>query len=344
MPELDPTAPAQSTAEPIELTPREPAAPVAVSAKKPLMDLTDAERLEWRTTGNRPDAAPAPVSAPAPKPEEPRTVSKRQLQINDYERRIAEQDAELARLRSPKPAAAPRSDPQTQPAPVTLAETIARPDIRTAPLAEGDFYTKFPESGVGDYADYRASYRYAYNQAREQQQTRQQAVAAETQTRVSKATASIEAASKTDPAFMTKIAPLLEGPTALQTVDQARKEGKRIGPEHVFATSLIKSDVAAQILQHLADHPETLQDVRAMTDPEDVLTYFGELQARYRTRKPAADQPPPPKTFTDAPDPPVVLGNRPGEPVDPVVSALKRRDTGAYIREMNARDLAARRG
>lgn len=341
MPEIESAAPAQ----PAEVT-----APVLTPSQQAVADndFTRFEQLERETSGKPASAQPAAeppkepvVAAPAPKADEPKGVSKRQQTINDYERRIAEQDAELARYRTPQPPAAPRSEPRPQAAPVTLQETIARPDIRQAPMAEGDFYAKFPDSGVGDYADYRAAYRYAYNKLDDQRRSIQEQAATSDQARVTKARTGLEDAAKADPAFTAKIAPLL---SSLQTREQAIQDGLRPGPEHDFGSALVRSPYAAQLLAHIADYPEVLEQVKALESRSEVLTFFGELQAQFKhtDSKPAAVVPPSPKTVTDAPDPAPTLGTRSTTPADPRAAAIAGGDFLAFERAEHAAAAAQR--
>jgi len=160
MADVAPAVPAQPAPSPPTAAPDTPS---AGSPTDTLANLSAPELQDWRQTGTLPDGAsarrrpdtdaaagdaapdeaatPKPTAAPTP---EQRAVSKRQAQINDYERRIAEQAAELARYKTP-PAAPTRPTPDR--APIRL-------DITKPPLDEAAFYTARPDASTADYLRY----------------------------------------------------------------------------------------------------------------------------------------------------------------------------------------------
>ena len=299
------------------------------------------------------EAAPVETKAPAP---ESKPVSKRQERINEYERTIAELRAENARLRvPPSPPAAPRSELPK----ITMADIIDRPDLSQPPLSEQAFFAQFQTAGLGDYSEYRAAYRIAHARAQDARQTEQTARQEETDARIEKARTSMDTAMKDD-AFKEKIAPLLSTlETAEQRLANIREQTGRdltpseiprvVGAEHYFAGAITRSEVAAQLLAHLADHPDVLQQVRTInpyTDQgaADLRALFYRLEGQYlATASAPAPAPVPVKTHTDAPPPPKTLGSRPSTAADPLKEAVISRNYTDFER-LKREELAAARG
>lgn len=342
---LDPSASAQSV-EP-QITPT-PASPV----KRP-MEMSDAERQEWKLTGTRPPkeaaepddadeaiAPTAPVAAapetPAPAPSKP--ISKRQQQINDYERRLAESTAEIARLkafnamRSPSaPAPAPAPSPQAVPAqPQTVDALIARPDISGPALTPEQFFQKFPEADVWTYPRYINKYDTAFERAESHQQQQQAAIRQQTDEHVAQFTARVQTARQKYPDFESKGMALA-----------LRMEGPDRGP---IENAVFLSPVGPDLLQHFAEHQDELQRLYQIPSRHsrkdwadaEILFEIGKIAARFD--QPARAQAPLPTT--SAPDPPIALGARATEPVEPLTTAIKRRDFSTYKQLANSRDLA----
>lgn len=336
MPDVVPAAPAQPAADPV-LTPSQQ----AVASN----DFSTFEKLERETLKGKPAPAPAsakPADPPtevakvadaAPKPEEPKGVSKRQQAINDYERTIAELRAENSRLKTPPPPAAPRSDPKPQPT------APAFPDYQT-------YLQTHPDTSLEAYIDARQDFREAHRARAAEESQREKQMREDAETRFERARTSMETALK-DPEFKEKVRPLL---FTLQTAEQARVDGLNPGPEHFFAGAITRSDVAPKLLAHLADHPEVLERIRALDlrDPrheQELRATFYRLEGQFLSPPaPPAPAPPvatPPKTITDAPDPAHTLGSRSASAVDPSAAAVKNNDYVAFERAERERLLAA---
>lgn len=109
--------------------------------------------------------------------------------------------------------------------------------------------------------------------------------------------------------------------------------------------SILASEVGAQMVLHLAEHPEDVRRIGALMQT-DMTAALRALWTIEKSIDPAAHAAPavePANQITKAPAPPTVLGDRAADAADAVESAVKRRDAGAYIREANARELAAAR-
>lgn len=119
-------------------------------------------------------------------------------------------------------------------------------------------------------------------------------------------------------------------------------DGTPIGPHHALAEEILKSPVTPQLLQHFSTD-EGRADWRRLCamPPSDLLRAFGRLEARFEADASAGTGPLAPKTRSSAPLPPTTVGDRPADAGDPLESAVKRKDPGAYIREANKRALAA---
>jgi hypothetical protein len=322
---------------PTQDAPAPPAAPVTATEQAVITNdvsaYRDARRAE-RSTGK---PAPAPVlpesgkatpDAAATKPtEEARTVSKRQQQINDYERRIAAQDAELARLRSttaaPAPAPAPRAPASAAPVGESFPEFAA-------------FVAQHPDATFESYMDARLDWREAQRaqlsqreQAARESQQEHQATVAGFASRVAEATTA-------DPAFWDKVSPEL---TALETREKVLADGRQPGPGNDLATEIIRSELGPQLLRHLTDHPDDLAKLRACTTRGQLIKVFGRLEARLEQ----GAVPPPQKLVSDVPPPPTTLGSRPGSQADPVRAAVARGDITGYREARRAERLAAHR-
>lgn len=116
-------------------------------------------------------------------------------------------------------------------------------------------------------------------------------------------------------------------------------------PSPLLAEAVLYSDLAPQIAYHLNTHLDEYRALIALA-PGPMLKALGKLEARLEAAQPAgtpAAVAPLVNHVTRAPAPPVTLGSRPAVPADEAESAVARRDVGAYIRSMNAREAGARR-
>lgn len=117
-------------------------------------------------------------------------------------------------------------------------------------------------------------------------------------------------------------------------------DAKAFGPTEIEAGSpidvwVMESEQGAELLYHLQTHPEEIRRIAALPAVH---------QVRELARLEDKLVPAPAKTITDAPAPPRTLGDRTTANADAVTRALANKDPGAYIDEMNRRELAARRG
>lgn len=311
-----------------------PSAAPSTPGKRP-MEMNEAEFYDWKLTGKRPSAEPvessddealaptsepaAPVDvAPAATPAPSKPISKRQQQINDYERKVAELSAENARLKAfdtMRTSAAPRPAPRPAPAqtPPTADSLIARPDISRGPLSEQEFFQQFPEAPYSYHGAYLARYFQAQEHAEGQQRSH------------------IEAASR---AFETQTTTFQSRVAAVPTFNLAASpSAQSCYPGTPMGDVILESEHPVELFQHFDAHPAELQRIRALSAREQIRE-MGRLEARFE--RPAATRP----AQTSAPDPPITLGTRTTDPADPVRSAIKRRDFSTYKELANERDLA----
>jgi hypothetical protein len=291
-----------------------------------------------------PDANPATAAAPGTTPAtsapEPRTVSKRQQQINDYERSIAALKAENARLKSTttatpaaaRPATGSESSASSQSA--AAGPTGIPVDIGHPALEEAAFYTKHPEASTADYFRYLTRFDREVERATDrmrQSQTAEQAAAHE---RATKFHAQITAAG--DPTVvMARIDPEL---IELETRASAMAKGQRPTAANDLADEILGSEVALQVLEHLTAQPAIKAKLLASPDRRTLLREFARLETQFSPA--AANAAASPKTITDAPAPAVTLGSRAAHPGDPVESAVASGDVSAY-RAARLRERAA---
>lgn len=291
--------------------------------------------------------APAPAADPVvePKPEataapvdEPRTVSKRQHDTNERirlatERAVADRDAEIARLRSqlPAPPAAPRTEPAAEKFP-----------------AYAQYLETNPEASLEDYIDARQDFR---------EGLKAKATAAERadadrvrshEENIAQAQARTRAARQADPVIDAKFKAWESAQSVhelpeillLKTRDQALAAQQIPLAENDFASAVASSEFSAQIIAHIADHPDVLQKVRTLENRTAVLKYFGKLETRFEKADVAPIQP---KTISSAPTPGTALGSRPASATDPLAAAVKAGDVSAYRAARRAERASARR-
>jgi hypothetical protein len=333
-PESAPAAPAQpaATSAPASL----PSAPDAASpATRTAADQAvvaqdvaayrAARRAERDATSDRrPDRAARPGGPAVPadpgavQAAEARTVSKRQQTINDYERRVAELQAENARLKS----SAPRAESPAAPAPTRAGDPLAI-DLTQPLLDEGAFYTKFPTASSADYHRYITRYDREMERATEQLRTAQRDADTAAQTRAQKFAAQFMAAG--DPAALRdRLDPAL---LALETRAAAQAQHKRITAANDLAEEILDSEVALQVLEHLTAHPEVTATLLAAPTRRALVRAFSRLEAQMT---PSAAAGPTVKTTTDAPPPAVTLGARSAQMGDPLDRAVVAGDVAAY--------------
>jgi DNA repair exonuclease SbcCD ATPase subunit len=271
---------------------------------------------------------------PASEPGKPR---------KNAESRVQELLAERARERSRAEAAERRlaeleakQTPDVQP---------AAPSPAPAAFPSYDAYlTAHPEASYEDYldarADSRAEARYkALKQ--EEAQTSQRITRTESiQKRDQQFAERIQTALKADPEFLTNVS---DDVKALKPFDAIRDSKGRWTEQptakHAIAEELVSSPVAPQLMRHFTDHPEDLSRLATM-HPRELLKEMGKLEARFTA--PSGSRPAP-KTVTDAPEPPTVLGRKPSASADPADAAVQADDVSAYRAARQAQRLAGLR-
>jgi hypothetical protein len=336
--DVTPAAPAQSEATP---------APVLTAVESAVAKDDFTAYRETRRAERSGTPAPAPAAEPVTetKPEataapveEPRTVSKRQHEINERirlatERALADRDAEIARLRSqlPAPPAAPRTEPTAEKFP-----------------AYAQYLETNPDASLEDYIDARQDFRDGLKQKATAAQRAEADRTRSHQEGIAQAQARTLAARQADPVIDAKFKQWeaaqsvheLPEVLLLKTREQAIAAQQIPQAENDFASAVASSEYSAQIIAHIADHPDVLQKVRALENRTAVLKYFGKLETRFEKADAAPVQP---KTISSAPTPGTALGSRPASAVDPVAAAVKANDVTAYRAARRAERASARR-
>jgi len=311
-----------------------------------LARMSPAERSTWRNTGEVPgtsaqgdgdaggdadvveDHSVAPTPAPAaaaPGADASaagRTLNKRkqtaQERINDLARHNYRLEGELKALReqlNPSP-----SRPAAAATPPVVATSAAR-----APSADPDEPHEEDFSTYKEYVAAAADYRIKLarnadraEQARDTQQRQRQEIATAHDARVA--------------AFA----------AAHPDYDDVIRNQTEVFPTPLLADAVLHSDLPAEIAYYLNTHVE---EYRALVNlaPGPMLKALGKLEQRLEAASPAASGGAVPNRVSRAPAPPTTLGGRPATPGDDVDAAVARGDVGSYLRNANARELAARR-
>lgn len=311
-----------------ELTPATPEPITPITAPPSLASLTAEERLTWRKTGQFPTATPAaspavaevedPPASTDATPEadsEPAEPAQKQAYKAKTEKRFQEilaraerAERELATLRQPKPDVRPAPSP---------AATLAEPNPDTFPY------------GTMDPGYVKALTAF------------QVATALETQ-RAEHAKADTEARTAAEASRVR------ESVSAQQTVAREKhtdfdavalapwEEGAAIAPGSLLDAWIWQSDLGMETLYALRqNHSADIRRINALPQQQQIRELV-KLEQKI-TAKPTL------KTVSTAPDPGPTLGTR-ATAGDVVAAAIKRGDTAAYKREMNAREIAARKG
>jgi hypothetical protein len=355
---------------------RAPASPAPVSAERAAAATGDFGAFDRAAVARKQGKALPDVAAPASAPPQDgggaetgeRTVSKRQQAINDYERRIAEQEQRIRALETRRPAAPdpadaapappPNGPPTGQPpAPETAKQRAARylalPD---APKVD-DFdtypeYTAAQTLFLQDKLQAEAADVASRRQAQQQQHDR--LIARDQGFR-----ARLTAAKEADPAFVDQLS---DEAKSLGGIDYARRSGVTPGPIHIIGELLYDSPQAVPFLRAISANPQLLPQLlalpeavqrlppqwRAKAHVDHLVTEFRRLEGRlaYEAERAAADTAPrdddaPPSSVSSAPPPPPTL-TKAGRSADPGRSALERGDFAAYDAAEMARKIRQR--
>ncbi len=279
-------------------------------------------------------AAPAEhvAAATAPKVDEPpRATSKRQQQINDYERTIAELTQRLTALESaPKPAT-----PQTQPEKIAEHKRIASMDGYPK-LADFDSVEEHAAAASIFVQDVRAR--------EAQQRTQIETAAKASQKRVENFVSKLDKAVEADPTFGDKLSPRVRSlkPISGMTPDERR----HAVPLNILWEKVYDSPQTAALMTYYSDHPDELTrlehppaEIAALPHVQQIdwmMREFYKLDARLDTPAPApAPARVTPKLVTDAPEPATVLGTRAAEPADGLSESIRSRDFLRFQRELH---------
>lgn len=251
-----------------------------------------------------PDSAQTDAAAPA---QAERQVSKRQQQINDYERRIAEQHERIARLeaqigapRQPEPTAA-RSEPADDFP--DYADWLDQPDHAGKPYE----------------AYVRALARHEYGRV-EREKAVSETRAARERDAVQVTT---EYKARVD-AFVAKTPDFVEKVTALDKVPDSPAA-------RALTEAMQRSEHGPALAYHLATTDADLSRLLGLA-PIAAVHELGKLETKLT-------QAPPAKPITSAPMPPMTLGSKAADPGDELEAAVASGDV-ARFKELRRRNRA----
>lgn len=356
MPDLITPVPAQvvSTPTPTALAPPD-TAPIATALKSGDVAAYQHAKREAKAVNFVPEDAPATpiVVVPAPKAppvdlkaqDEARAVSKRQQVINDYERRIAEQNERIARLEA-GPVAKEPVKPALAP-PVAAHPDDPRPDpLDATKYPDGQFDLTFQEdlgrwAGRQEFAKARTAAEQTHRDATERQAHDARVQQFETQATTFKER--VQAVNPhllgSDPAQVAEAAKTAGINPDLLTLKPSimLQPGERPTFGHAIADVLLQSDQPEALMRHLSKAGEA--DRLSALDPAAFYREIGRIEASFA--KPVAVTTTSPKTITEAPAPPPTVATGSGNTTDPVEAALKAGDFPRYQQAKRRKELAA---
>jgi hypothetical protein len=354
-----------------------PSAPAPVSAERAAAESGDFGAFDRAHVAKRqgqsvPEVTrPAAPTQPAASPDgetSERAVSKRQQAINDYERRIAQQEQRLRELESrtarpdasqpPNGQSPPNGQPSNgQPAPETqkqrAARYLARPDAPK--IDDFDTYPEYNAAQTLFLQDQLQAEQAAVQGQRAAEQHRHEALVARDQAFRERLTT----AATDDPAFATGLSDEAKN---LGGLDHARRTGQTPGPVHIIGELVYDSPHAVAFLKYISADPTALAQlvtppaslqrlppqVRVRAHVDHLVTEFRRLEGRlaYEASLAAPDgaareNPVPLRSVSSAPPPPPTL-TKAGRSADPVRSALDRGDFAAYDAAEMARKIRQR--
>lgn len=349
-------------------------APSAPATGQAILDgMSEAESRDWQLTDTIPDrftktdkAAPSPATTkpvsspdmpvdqaaataatdpPASEPGTPRETGHKgnaETRIRDLARADRANREEIARLQgqlealsrgTPNTDARPGSSPATVP-PSDVERYLAMPD---APQEENFASIAQFTAAMGLFV---ADKRFEERQAHAQQDAAMHGQVESVRAMGTAAAARIQEYEKTDPTFSASVDPDL---IAIQPASVVRLAGQTVGPQHILAENILKSDHTAPLLQHFSTEEGKAEWGRLlMLSYADLQRAFGRIEGRFeRGAATPTDATPAPKNRSTAPKPVTTLGSTPSEAIDPSLAALQRKDYVAFEAAENARDLAA---
>lgn len=344
-PTTAPSAPAQPATPDPGPAPSAPSAPARIDTGAYLRDRNqqDTERKDGKAAPTA-DAPAASTEPPAPAPD--RTVSKRQQQINDYERTVASLRSELDALKAGR--SAPRQAEAPAPAatekPVTQAEYKRYLALADAPKLD-DFDSISEHTAA--MALFIADKRWAEHSETARTQAESQALTESQRQRADGFAGRMKEASTADPEFWNAVSPDVANLRPLSDL----RQGEPAGPLNLVAEELLTSPVAPTLMRELSKPgalarleagPDSLKTLppaqRAQEHARWIVREIGKLEARAADAQPAPAATP--KLISDNPPPPTRVGSKTSVPDDPVEAALKRKNTGDFLEARRQQDLA----
>ncbi len=309
-----------------------------------LESLTAEQDTHWRLTGELPEAKPAEIATQPPKTNEAPDESGKpkgnqeagkgkgiKERIPQLDSEIQELEARLARKADLKRQLGTETGDKTVPPPVSDTKPAELEPPKRPKMADyngPDAWEQFEDAKL-DYAEKMADYKAAVAvrgdrklRAEEAQKQQQET---ERKTRLEKWNKQLDSAVKAHS----------DWDDVVGSISEMVREPKF----SAGADFLIDSDQGAEVLHHLGSNPDEAKQIAAMSPIKQVAAL---AVIAHSLTKPASPQKPPgPKKVTETPPPPTELSGRNQMPVDPVAAALDADDTETYIREMNAKELAA---
>ncbi len=309
-----------------------------------LEGLSSEQYDHWRLTGEAPEAKPvespattktdaAPDESGKPKGNQEagkgKGVKERNAQLDGE---IQELEARLARKADLKRQLESESGDKTAPPPVAdtkPAELKAPVKPKVEDFKTWDEYEAARDKFFEDLSDYKVNKALQEDRAQRAEEAKKQQQEAEGKKAAEVWNKQIESAAKEFSDWNEAVA----------------KVSDLVGKDPRFsagAAFLLESEVGAKVLYELGKDPDRAQEIAAMSPTKQVAAL---AVIAHTLTKPAESEktPPGPKNHTEAPPPPSELSGRNQLPPDPVAAAIEADDTEAYIREANARDLAAGR-
>lgn len=291
-----------------------------------------------------------------------------QARINEYERKIAETAQEAKALREELAAARAAKPVHVEEKPAVAA--VPQPTTADALKAEAKRIMALPGAPQLEDYDGLADFGVAQQLFMDSVRAHESAVRAnrEAAGKALEATytgfaSQLDQARTKDPEFVNKLTPEVK---ALKGVQAAIAAKEAVGPLNFVAENLYESQHVAELCEHFSLHPDALHALialppslaalpdtpaRAQAHVKHINREFAKLEGRLEastTVQPAQveDPPSPPtaeplRTISAAPPPAPIL-TRPGQTTDPLMSAIKSNNFGAF-RELRAAERAAKR-
>lgn len=288
-----------------------------------LRDLSPDDRLAWRKTGKLPDApaasstaladtpaATAATSDPASEPahDDPDYKPKTKARIDKLLADNKRLTDELATRSAPTAVPAVSATAAASPA----ASALVKPNPETFPYGTAD-----PDY-LEALTDYKVAKRFEDQDKAAAEATRASAI-------------SIEAA-RIQASWKERVAVAKSKHADFEAI--ALGTETRIPQGSLIDSWILESEHGADVLYDLQKNPADVDRLLRLS-PLAQTRELVKLEERL-----IADAP---KLVTSAPPPGPTLTARAGDTADPVRRAVQKRDTGAYLREANERDLASRR-